>query len=451
MVEIKSEGDHLVPKPDNTLMDLDSIQNAKKKRKVNFNLTIDIKQESTCFDDACVPQGPNSLSDYSDGESLNGLNEPIPTTPGGRPQLPPLTPGTNKKMYETLPLLFSAWASLAKEHKIPTHPRDWDESHVKIWLQWLRDEFTFAMSLEELLITFPMNGRSLCQLTRDQFTERTHWAGGDILFEHLSILQQEAEQKLINNANHQGPLDYSPSTNGNAVVLPLYPDHYQPPAHVYNHNSYQQQQHHFEQYHYGFQHIPQGYPVIPPPHSMPYYRPYTPDSMTTVSTLPGGLPHSGAGALPAGHLNSSPTPPPAMYSPQNNNRGPPTSTPQLSNGGIVPHTGGPIQLWQFLLELLSSKDNQSFICWTGEGWEFKMVEPDEVARRWGTRKNKPKMNYEKLSRGLRYYYDKNIIRKTAGKRYVYCFTCDLETLLGVAPEKFFKLIGATPQKACDDE
>ena len=42
-----------------------------------------------------------------------------------------------------------------------------------------------------------------------------------------------------------------------------------------------------------------------------------------------------------------------------------------------------------------------------------------MARRWGMRKNKPKMNYEKLSRGLRYYYDKNIIHKTAGKRYVY--------------------------------
>ena len=48
-------------------------------------------------------------------------------------------------------------------------------------------------------------------------------------------------------------------------------------------------------------------------------------------------------------------------------------------GGGPCFTGsGPIQLWQFLLELLSSKDNQSFICWTGEGWEFKMVEPDEV-------------------------------------------------------------------------
>ena len=40
----------------------------------------------------------------------------------------------------------------------------------------------------------------------------------------------------------------------------------------------------------------------------------------------------------------------------------------------------------------------------------------QVARRWGIRKNKPKMNYEKLSRGLRYYYDKNIIQKTGGKR-----------------------------------
>ena len=40
----------------------------------------------------------------------------------------------------------------------------------------------------------------------------------------------------------------------------------------------------------------------------------------------------------------------------------------------------------------------------------------QVAKRWGQRKNKPKMNYEKLSRGLRYYYDKNIIHKTAGKR-----------------------------------
>lgn len=39
------------------------------------------------------------------------------------------------------------------------------------------------------------------------------------------------------------------------------------------------------------------------------------------------------------------------------------------------------------------------------------------------------MNYEKLSRGLRYYYHKNIIHKTGGQRYVYKFVCDLQDLL----------------------
>ena len=116
-----------------------------------------------------------------------------------------------------------------------------------------------------------MNGRALCQLTRDQFTDRTHWAGGDILYEHLSILQKEADQKLIISATCQQPLDYSPASSAsNTVVLPLYPEHYQPPAHLYQ-PSYQHQ-HHFEQYHYGFQHCPQGYPPMPP-HSMPYYPP----------------------------------------------------------------------------------------------------------------------------------------------------------------------------------
>lgn len=41
-------------------------------------------------------------------------------------------------------------------------------------------------------------------------------------------------------------------------------------------------------------------------------------------------------------------------------------------------SSGPIQLWQFLLELLMDKSCQNFISWTGEGWEFKLTDPDEV-------------------------------------------------------------------------
>ena len=72
---------------------------------------------------------------------------------------------------------------------------------------------------------------------------------------------------------------------------------------------------------------------------------------------------------------------------------------------------GQIQLWQFILELLSSSDNASFILWTGPDGEFRMLDPEEVARRWGRRKNKAAMNYDKMGRALRYYYDKLILRK----------------------------------------
>ena len=48
------------------------------------------------------------------------------------------------------------------------------------------------------------------------------------------------------------------------------------------------------------------------------------------------------------------------------------------NGPMVSPGGGPIQLWQFLLELLTDKECQHCITWTGDGWEFKMADPDEV-------------------------------------------------------------------------
>lgn len=47
---------------------------------------------------------------------------------------------------------------------------------------------------------------------------------------------------------------------------------------------------------------------------------------------------------------------------------------------LVSPGSGPIQLWQFLLELLTDKSCQSFISWTGDGWEFKLSDPDEVRR-----------------------------------------------------------------------
>lgn len=101
---------------------------------------------------------------------------------------------------------------------------------------------------------------------------------------------------------------------------------------------------------------------------------------------------------------------------------------------------GQIQLWQFLLELLTDREHRSSIQWVGTEGEFKLTQPETVAHLWGARKNKPSMNYEKLSRALRYYYDGDMISKVHGKRFVYKFVCDLKQLLGYSAAELSKLV-----------
>ena len=121
-------------------------------------------------------------------------------------------------------------------------------------------------------------------------------------------------------------------------------------------------------------------------------------------------------------------------------------------GQVLPSPGnksgnnGQVQLWQFLLELLTDADNRDSIQWQGDEGEFKLVQPEVVAQLWGQRKNKPNMNYEKLSRALRYYYDGDMIAKVHGKRFVYKFVCDLKSLIGYDAAELDRLVCATQSK-----
>lgn len=113
-----------------------------------------------------------------------------------------------------------------------------------------------------------------------------------------------------------------------------------------------------------------------------------------------------------------------------------TSTTAANRSGH----NGQIQLWQFLLELLTNKEYYGIIRWIGTEGEFKLNCPEIVAHLWGERKNKPNMNYEKLSRALRYYYDGDMISKVHGKRFVYKFVCDLKQLLGYSAVELARLV-----------
>ena len=115
----------------------------------------------------------------------------------------------------------------------------------------------------------------------------------------------------------------------------------------------------------------------------------------------------------------------------------PSSSSSASASGALPKSGSAsaaasgggrsttsIHLWQFVKELLLQPQLYSAsIHWVDrEQGIFKIVDSNRVATLWGKRKNRPAMNYDKLSRSLRQYYKKGIMKKTERtQRLVYQF------------------------------
>ena len=102
----------------------------------------------------------------------------------------------------------------------------------------------------------------------------------------------------------------------------------------------------------------------------------------------------------------------------------PVSVPAAPTQNISGRTTTNIHLWQFIKELLLHPElHSSSIHWVDrETGIFKIVDSVRVATLWGKRKNRPAMNYDKLSRSLRQYYKKGIMKKTERtQRLVYQF------------------------------
>ena len=106
-----------------------------------------------------------------------------------------------------------------------------------------------------------------------------------------------------------------------------------------------------------------------------------------------------------------------------------SATAPKTNAAAAGGSGGgrsttSIHLWQFVKELLLQPQLYSAsIHWVDrEAGIFKIVDSNRVATLWGKRKNRPAMNYDKLSRSLRQYYKKGIMKKTERtQRLVYQF------------------------------
>lgn len=99
-----------------------------------------------------------------------------------------------------------------------------------------------------------------------------------------------------------------------------------------------------------------------------------------------------------------------------------------------------LQLWPFLIELLTNKEAKSLIRWVGFEGEFEFLDPEQVARMWGQQKSNSTMNFAKLSRALRNYYSNGIISKVNSQQYIYKFMFDLKCHLGYSVEEICTLL-----------
>ena len=81
------------------------------------------------------------------------------------------------------------------------------------------------------------------------------------------------------------------------------------------------------------------------------------------------------------------------------------------------------RLWEFIRNLLLNPETcPSIVRWEDpEVGIFRFVQSEKVAEIWGSRKANGKMNYEKLSRAMRYYYKGKVFEPVIGRRLVYKF------------------------------
>lgn len=299
---------------------------------------------------------------------------------------------------------------LAHERRVivPADPMCWSKEHVRQWIQWAVKEF----SLKEIEVSrFDMDGRELCRLTREDFMKLAPAYNGDILMAHLCVLRKTPLPNLtsddidralapasVPNSSAYSPAQSSPlfdsrsQGTGSSAGMPTYS----------RSSEVESRQH----------------PVIT---SFPCASRSNDYSQARYTESPSWSSAQSTHRL--SHMKDSVVPTKPMPEPQHMQASYAPSPMSTRDAVAAANTtgSGQIQLWQFLLELLSDPKNSSCIAWEGTNGEFKLSDPDEVARRWGERKNKPNMNYDKLSRALRYYYDKNIMTKIHGKRYAYKF------------------------------
>lgn len=112
-------------------------------------------------------------------------------------QIPPMTPGTTKKVSEALRLTYANWSERSRVSGIPTDPEKWSIEQVTDWLTWTMIEFSlkseaydrflrdFKVRKQQICVVFATSdvfnrscyprGTCACDLNRTQCKDKNPW------------------------------------------------------------------------------------------------------------------------------------------------------------------------------------------------------------------------------------------------------------------------------------
>jgi len=303
---------------------------------------------------------------------------------------------------------------------LPSDPKGWSREDVAVFLAYCEKEF----DLEKIdMDKFQMNGKALCFLSKNDLAERCSGAG-DVIHNILQMLLREASSLFPSSpltprppglitptspfASHWPLLNSSASetfpnlshliSQTNSVTLSPNPSLDSTSGHSPK------------------QELGCGLPPLYLPNHLTINSNHLTSTHSSNSDSEDSMVDSSQRSPPTPATPTSSCPPKSPSSA-------PSSSVKGEGGEEAPSTNGRL-LWDFLQQLLNDPGQRytAYIQWKNkESGVFKIVDPAGLARLWGIQKNHLSMNYDKMSRALRYYYRVNILRKVQGERHCYQF------------------------------
>ncbi|XP_013785074.1 ets DNA-binding protein pokkuri-like [Limulus polyphemus] len=292
-------------------------------------------------------------------------------------------------------------------------PRQWNREELSQWLEFMTEQLSLPGVDPE---NFHMNGKAVCLLTKSDFIDRAPGAG-DVLYNCFQLLLNKFLKTVSPSArcpqfnNISTALLRKQNANGNAASgcfqsasstspWPIISSDFQNMGHVVHNSSNNIS---------NFVSDVNNPLVLSPSHGGNSHK----ESAQTM--LPSAVVSQNGTDSDMGTLRTpSPTKKETKDTAGNNHAEKEQSLDKINVR----------LLWSFLQELLNDPEQRYHHCiaWKDKtNGVFKIVDPHRLARLWGMQKNHLNMNFDKMSRALRYYYRVKILQKEPGERHCYRF------------------------------